>query len=437
MNNVPFASALTQMSEAPSDRLLVQIASYNTNLQGHKGLPQDLVDWLAPTLHVSNFLSRARRGPDIVAVGFQELLPLHLGFAGLSNSVIENRNDHILSQIEAHAPNEERYSLIAKQVNVGVALLVYGRDDGVARRVTDIQTQWTGCGPSWMGNKGAVGVRFRIPGENGEVGETFTFVCAHLTAHAHRLQQRVVDYDHIVRTLLFPPVPGSQTESTIYATSHLFFLGDLNFRLDIPSSHALWQVKKSPRFGECLSSEETREEIRRFDQLTIEKRKGTIFVGLHEGEFWRFKCSYKYQLGEVDRFDHKRDPAWTDRVLFATHTDEPDKSNIEVLLYTSIPSYTTSDHKPIVCLLQLPPPVPTTSLHTPPMIRLPSTFIPTPDSLAPYRRLVGRILDRLLGICWCLINTLGAGSTIIGIINTLLGVGLFIYWRFRPFDNFW
>ena len=67
------------MSEAPSDRLLVQIASYNTNLQGLKGLPQDLVDWLAPTLHVSNFLSRARRGPDIIAVGFQELLPLHLG----------------------------------------------------------------------------------------------------------------------------------------------------------------------------------------------------------------------------------------------------------------------------------------------------------------------------------------------------------------------
>ena len=61
------------------DRLLIQIASYNTNLQGILGLPQDLVDWLAPTLQVSNFLSTERRAPDIVAVGFQELLPLHLG----------------------------------------------------------------------------------------------------------------------------------------------------------------------------------------------------------------------------------------------------------------------------------------------------------------------------------------------------------------------
>ena len=116
-------------------------------------------------------------------------------------------------------------------------------------------------------------------------------------------------------------------------------------------------------FGESLSSEETREELRHFDQLTIEKRKGTIFAGFHEGEFWKFKCSYKYKLGEVDRYkyvyfttlvlhlitnpSYKRDPAWTDRILFATHADlheEPDKSCVDILLYTTIPSYTTSDH---------------------------------------------------------------------------------------------
>jgi hypothetical protein len=63
----------------PNERLLVQIGSYNTNLQAGAGLPQDLVDWLAPTLQVSSFLSKEPRAPDIVAVGFQELLPLHLG----------------------------------------------------------------------------------------------------------------------------------------------------------------------------------------------------------------------------------------------------------------------------------------------------------------------------------------------------------------------
>lgn len=67
------------MVTTTNERLLIQIASYNTNLQGVLGLPQDLVDWLSPTLQVSSFLSREKRAPDIVAVGFQELLPLHLG----------------------------------------------------------------------------------------------------------------------------------------------------------------------------------------------------------------------------------------------------------------------------------------------------------------------------------------------------------------------
>jgi hypothetical protein len=96
--------------------------------------------------------------------------------SGFSKSVLDDRNTLILSQIEANAPNKERYSLIAKVVNVGVALLVYGRDEGVARTACDVQTQWTGTGPCYMGNKGAVGVRFRVPGDEGDIGETFTCV---------------------------------------------------------------------------------------------------------------------------------------------------------------------------------------------------------------------------------------------------------------------
>src|SRR6266404_1573541 len=71
--------ATTITTSSSERRLLVQIASYNTALQGFQGVPQDLVDWLAPTLKVSSFLSRQPRAPDIVAVGFQELLPLHQG----------------------------------------------------------------------------------------------------------------------------------------------------------------------------------------------------------------------------------------------------------------------------------------------------------------------------------------------------------------------
>jgi hypothetical protein len=74
---------MAQSPERVQEQLLVQIATYNTNLQGSLGLPQDLVDWLSPTFKVSSFLSKHSGAPDIIAVGFQELLPLHLGCAFL------------------------------------------------------------------------------------------------------------------------------------------------------------------------------------------------------------------------------------------------------------------------------------------------------------------------------------------------------------------
>ncbi|KAJ8079133.1 hypothetical protein PM082_013421 [Marasmius tenuissimus] len=145
-------------------------------------------------------------------------------------STFNDRDSHVRNQIEENAPNKEKFSTVAKVVNAGVALLVYARDDGIGRKVCDVQTAWTGSGPGYMGNKGAVGIRFRIPDEDGGVGETYTFVCAHLTAHEHYLQARIADFHHIVGTLLFPPIPGPDTNapSTLYETSHLFFAGDLN-----------------------------------------------------------------------------------------------------------------------------------------------------------------------------------------------------------------
>ncbi|OSD08609.1 DNase I-like protein [Trametes coccinea BRFM310] len=419
------------MSTLDGARPLVQIASYNTNLQAERGLPQDLVDWLAPTLQVSNFLARERRAPDIFAVGFQELLPLHLGLSGLSKSVLDSRDALILSQIEKHAPNGERYTLIAKVVNVGVALLVYGRDDGVGRRACDVQTQWTGCGPLYMGNKGAVGVRFRVPGEDGSVGEVYTFVCAHLTAHAPKLAQRIQDYHHIVRTLLFPPLPSSNTAAptTMFATSHLFFFGDLNFRLALPPSHALASREQLPSLLQALSTEDGRVALKEYDQLLVERDlKGTVFHGLREGEFWRFKCSYKYRLGAVDEYDPKRMPAWTDRIMYATHADAPDApqiSNVANLLYTSIPSYTTSDHKPVVALLHLPPPSPSPTVPT---LRLPEGFQPKPDPWATAKRYTGRAIDRLVGYCWWLLTMLGAGSALVGLGNLVVSLGFWRWW---------
>ncbi len=60
-----------------------------------------------------------------------------------------------------------------------------------------------------------------------------------------------------------------------------------------------------------------------------------------------FLCYYAETSPPHCNPSHKRDPAWTDRILFASHADlpeEPDKTCVDILLYTTIPSYTTSDH---------------------------------------------------------------------------------------------
>ena len=151
----------------------------------------------------------------------------------------------------------------------------------------------------------------------------------------------------------------------MYSSSHLFFFGDLNFRINIPPEHALATAQSPVDISHVLDSEAVREELKDEDQLLVERdQKGSAFVGFREGEFWKFKCSYKYLLGEVDQYrciylvllsstktnskdSMKRTPAWTDRIMYATYSDNPDtptSSNITNALYTSIPSYVTSDH---------------------------------------------------------------------------------------------
>ena len=100
------------------------------------------------------------------------------------------------------------------------------------------------------------------------------FVCSHLTAHSHKLERRVQDYRHIVSTLLFPPLPGSSSNepTTVYSTSHLFWFGDLNFRIVLPPDHRLAQgASTSTDLARVLEQESVREELKKYDQLYLER----------------------------------------------------------------------------------------------------------------------------------------------------------------------
>ena len=140
-----------------------------------------------------------------------------------------------------------------------------------------------------------------------------------MTAYAEKVADRIADYNHIVGTLLFPPSPGapSNAPSTIYDSSHLFFFGDrecyhpvhdvlptdicffpVNFRLDLPNSLA---PPASSGYS-LMDNNEQLQELKVYDQLSNEKQRRTAFIGLHEGEFWKFKATYKCIIGAVDKY---------------------------------------------------------------------------------------------------------------------------------------
>lgn len=88
----------------------------------------------------------------------------------------------------------------------------------------------------------------------------------------------------------------------MYSTSHLFFLGDLNFRLDLPPTSPYSGRANIHRLEAALDTQSGREELKEYDQLLQEHRKCSIFHMFREGEFWSFKCSYKFKIGEVDKY---------------------------------------------------------------------------------------------------------------------------------------
>jgi len=135
----------------------------------------------------------------------------------------------------------------------------------------------------------------------------YRFVNAHLTAHKPNAKLRVLDYERIVSTLLFDNADG--TQSTIYDSTHLFVHGDLNFRLHIPRDYQtdgifLGAPENHDLIVQQLDRDGGKQLLAQFDELVLARKdpRSTLVHGLREGDFFQFKCSYKFMLGEVDKY---------------------------------------------------------------------------------------------------------------------------------------
>lgn len=129
----------------------------------------------------------------------------------------------------------------------------------------------------------------------------------------------------------------------------IFWCGDLNFRLSQPRDEVVqWVAEQKFPVPKPLALQG--------DQLLNIRVEGSIFREFEEGPI-TFPPTYKYDPG-TQRFDtsHKqRAPAYTDRILFKSkgssrRRDSSSSTSVgplECLMYTSVPSICTSDHKPV------------------------------------------------------------------------------------------
>ncbi|KAL3272808.1 hypothetical protein HHI36_014268 [Cryptolaemus montrouzieri] len=193
--------------------------------------------------------------------------------------------------------------------------------------------------------KGAVATCFML------FGTSFLFVIAHLTAHQEKVKERVADVKKIVNSLDLPKnLPcKNKSKDVTQNFDYVFWCGDLNFRLATPRSKVLeWLEKTSFPLPPHMPHG-----YMHHDQLCSVLAEGAAFRGFTEAKI-TFPPTYKYDPGtqNFDTSSKQRAPAYTDRILYKQRSirrlsSAPSIPPLQCLAYNSVPSITTSDHKPV------------------------------------------------------------------------------------------
>jgi phosphatidylinositol-bisphosphatase len=230
------------------------------------------------------------------------------------------------------------YSLVKCIKINGIGLIVIKKSDALINNLK-VKYGTLGCGLLGLyGNKGAVaiGLEFSLDGSK------FCSVCfvgMHLDPHVDRFNERNKSAQFLFNTLLLQGERDST--SLIHDYDVVFVAGDLNYRFlttekDVGS-------KERKEIDEMIDSGDIKG-LREKDEL---KLKTGPWDSWNEGEI-TFLPTYKYNLKTINQskvsaqFSKSRNPGYTDRILFKSL-----KSDVNVLMYNSIPGLQFSDHQPV------------------------------------------------------------------------------------------
>ncbi|XP_036403938.1 inositol polyphosphate phosphatase-like 1b [Megalops cyprinoides] len=231
------------------------------------------------------------------------------------------------------------FKLVAIQSLWNIRLAVFVRPEHESR-ISHVNTASVKTGlANTLGNKGAVGVSFLFN------GTSFGFVNCHLTSGSEKALRRNQNFQDILRLLSLGDRQLSAFDISLRFT-HLFWCGDLNYRLDLDVQDILRHVSKR-EFNELMCA----------DQLTRERHKRKAFLNFNEEQIV-FPPTYRYERGSRDCYLWQKYkttgvrvnvPSWCDRVLWKSYPE----THISCTSYGCTDDITTSDHSPVFATFQV------------------------------------------------------------------------------------
>ncbi len=301
-----------------NEEIQIWVGTFNLNGRSN-GVKEDLSAWLCPQLN------RLQQHPDLMAVGFQEIVELSpqqimstdpIRRQAWEEAVRRTLNDN------AKKHSSEEYILLRSGQLVGAALVIFVKSSAL-KNIKNVEGSVKKTGMSGIaGNKGAVAIRMDY------ANTRICFVTAHLAAGFANYEERNRDFRTISHGLRF------QRNRSIEDHDTIIWLGDFNYRIGLSDDKARRLIQAGDL--ETLYSN---------DQLNLQMVAGRTFPHYSEARI-TFMPTYKYNNGtdEYDTSEKARIPAWCDRVLRKG-------SNLRQINYTTAP-LRFSDHRPVYATFQ-------------------------------------------------------------------------------------
>nr|XP_030128321.3 phosphatidylinositol 3,4,5-trisphosphate 5-phosphatase 2-like [Taeniopygia guttata] len=231
------------------------------------------------------------------------------------------------------------YRVVALQCLWSIKIVVLVKPEH-QRRISHVHTSSVKTGiANTLGNKGAVGVSFLFN------GTSFGFINCHLASGSEKTHRRNQNYSDILHSLTLGDKRLGGFDLTLRFT-HLFWLGDLNYRLDMDVQDILSHIVKK-EFQALLA----------VDQLNLEREKNKVFLRFSEGDI-SFPPTYRYERGTRDTYVWQKSkptgvrinvPSWCDRILWKSHPE----THVVCNSYGCTDDIVTSDHSPVFATFEV------------------------------------------------------------------------------------